>query len=163
MNKEQSIEKIKKLLQMQQCNGATKQEEITCFKKTLELALAYDIKEVDLDAILRHIYNLEHNIEYNEPFGDVFENINFESEPDVEDYDFESNNLKDDNFEFKLRRKDNLIKNISLGIVIGELLTLILKRLIKYNQGMLPFIIWIVIPFIIVLLVHNIKMFFSML
>lgn len=166
MNKKQGIEKIKKLLLMQQCNGATKQEEITCFKKALEVTLVYDIKEIDLDSILRHIYNLEQHPDYNEPFADVFKNITFETELDSEDYDFEDNNfedekLKDDKFKYKPRRKDNLIKNITVGILLGGFFTWILRSLIKYIKGMLPFIIWIVIPFIIVTLFQNIKTFFG--
>lgn len=161
MNKEQSIEKIKKLLLMQRCNGTTKQEEITSFKKALELALVYDIKEVDLDSILRHIYNLEHNVDYNKPFEGVFENINFESE--LEEYNFEYNGFEADSFEFQPRRKDNLVKNITLGILLGSFLSWILKCSIKYVKGLLPFIIWIFIPFIIVVLFQNIKILFGML
>lgn len=155
MDKEQCIKKIKKLLLMQQCNGATKQEEITSFKKALNLTLVYDIIDVDLDEILRHIYNLEHNIDYTEPFGESFENINLKPDPIIEEYDFEDNN-----FEFQPRRKDNIVKNIALGIIIGGFLTWTLKGLTKYIQGLLPFIILIVIPFVVVLISQNIKMFF---
>ena len=143
MNKEQSMEKIKKLLVMQQCTGATKHEEITCFKKALELALIYDLKEVNLDAVSRHIYNLEHDIENTKILEGVVEDSSFEAEPGTEEYDFE----------YKPRLKNNLVKNITLENFLGGLLARVLKGLSEQIQGSLPFIIWIVIPTIIILLV----------
>ena len=153
MNKEKSMEKIKKLLVIQQCTGATKHEEITCFKKALELALIYDIEDVNLDAVSRHIYNLEHDIKNTKILEAVVENNSFETEPDAEEYNFEDNSFENDIFEYKPRLKNNLVKNITLEIFLGGLLTGVLKGLSKQIQGSLPFIIWIVIPTIIILLV----------
>ena len=169
MNNEQTMEKIKKLLVMQQCTGATKHEEITCFKKAFDLALVYDLKEVNLDAVSRHIYKLEHNIDTKiREF--IVESNSFETEPDTEEYDFEDFGLDDFtyatfenyDFEYKPRLKNNLVKNITLGVIIGGLLAWMLKGSIKNIQENLAFIVLIVIPTIIILLTHYIKTFFSM-
>lgn len=59
MSKEQVISKIEKLLMRQELTGASKPEEYSCLKKVQELTLQNDIQEIDLDVVVRRIYQLE--------------------------------------------------------------------------------------------------------
>jgi len=166
MNQEQVEEKIRKLLLHQQCNGTSRNEEITCFKKALELTLTYNIIDVDLDSILRHIFQLERNPEYKKPFQFEYNFLNLEDDFDtVEDeiqhehavnFDFDKNDFEIKE-KYKPNRKTNLLKNVAIGIFLGEISVWLFKKFATHIKGNLAFFCIVLIPGVIAWIMEMVK------
>lgn len=166
MNKENIKDKIQKLLLHQQCNGASRNEEITCFKKAVELSLAYNVIEVNLDSLLRHIFQLENNTEYKKPFK--FENEFLYTEDDFEvfedraqqeysyNFDFDKNDfeIKD---KYKPNKTTNLQKNLAIGIFLGEISVWLFKKFATRIKDNLAFVCIVLIPGVIAWIVEMVK------
>lgn len=158
MNKENIKDKIQKLLLHQQCNGASRNEEITCFKKAVELSLTYNVIDVNLDSLLRHIFQLENNTEYKKPFQledefsykeDDFEIFEDETQQEYSrNFDFDKNDfeIKD---KYKTNRKSNLPKNIAIGVFWGEIFAWLFKKFATRINDNLAFVCIVLVPGII--------------